>query len=248
MVTKCIAISEDGAIEYCMLTKEYLEGALDVMRKSFFMFETVSVAVELPLSPLAVTELNELVLRTISDGVSIVAVDKITRNVAGISLNKMNLPNAEHDMYLPNYRDSCKTPQAKALIQFMIDIDSECNLFESINVDCVIEIMFLAVMPDYLGKGIAKQLNQLSVDIIRKLYDGENIKISLTGDSLPLGPRPLAVSAYYTSVVTQKIGEKQGFQRAASISYDKWSYNGKLFSETIGPETPNATVDYFLFK
>lgn len=247
MAPKIIATNENGTIDYCMLTKEYLEGAMDVMRKSFFIYETVSIAVELPLNPQAIAELDELVLRTIKDGVSIVAVDSGTKKVVGIALNKINVPTPEDDNYYPNYRDACKTPEAKALLQFMINIDHECDLFKLLNIDCFIEIVFLATMPDYLGQGIAKKLNQLSVDISRQLYNGKNIKESITGDKLDLGPVPLAVTAYYTSIVTQKIGEKQGFKRAASASFTKWAFNGKRFSDSIGPETPTATIDYFLF-
>lgn len=80
-----------GTIEYVSLTADKLEQALSVMKESFFIYENVSIAVELDKSPEGRKELEELSLNAARDGVSIIAVEKATGNVIGVSFNKLQV-------------------------------------------------------------------------------------------------------------------------------------------------------------
>lgn len=62
------------------------------MRKSFFIDENVSIAVELYKFPNAIKELEELCIRAGNDGVSVVAVEKESGQVVGASFNKIQVP------------------------------------------------------------------------------------------------------------------------------------------------------------
>lgn len=61
------------------------------MRKSFFIDEKVSIAVELYKHPKAIKELEELCVRAAYDGVSVVAVEKSSGLVAGALFNKLQV-------------------------------------------------------------------------------------------------------------------------------------------------------------
>lgn len=61
------------------------------MRKSFFIDENVSIAVQLQKHPNAIKELEELSINAAKDGVSIVAIEKSSGTVAGASFNKIQV-------------------------------------------------------------------------------------------------------------------------------------------------------------
>lgn len=82
---------ENGQIEFESLSDETLEGALDVIRKSFFLYESVSTGVELNSEPGASEELEELCLNAAKDGVSVVAIDIATNEVVGVAFNKIQV-------------------------------------------------------------------------------------------------------------------------------------------------------------
>lgn len=86
---------EDGSIEFESLTDETLEGALDVIRKSFFICENVSKGVDLTSEPGASKELEELCLHAAKDGVSVVAVDVDSGDVVGVAFNKIQVTDTE---------------------------------------------------------------------------------------------------------------------------------------------------------
>lgn len=126
----------------------------------------------------------------------------------------------------------------------MKEVDEACDLFAYSNAECILELMFLATMKEHRGKGIGRKLCEVSMKVGKILLSGKNIKQSLTGEQLPLDPRPKAVSALFTSSTSQKIGKSLGLVRAIEIDYNRWRFNGKTFAERIGPETPCVTLEY----
>lgn len=83
--------TQDGRIEFESLTDETLEGALDVIRRSFFLYESVCIGVDLNSEAGAREELEELCLFAAKDGVSVVAKDITTNKVVGVSFNKIQV-------------------------------------------------------------------------------------------------------------------------------------------------------------
>lgn len=83
--------TENGQIEFESLSDETLEGALNVIRKTFFFYESVCVAVDLMSEPGASEELEELCLYAAKDGVSVVAIDITTNEVVGVAFNKIQV-------------------------------------------------------------------------------------------------------------------------------------------------------------
>lgn len=83
--------TDNGQIEFESLTDETLEGALNVIRTSFFQYEPISMAVNMISEPGACEELIELCLNTAKDGVSVVAIDINSNQVVGVTFNKIQV-------------------------------------------------------------------------------------------------------------------------------------------------------------
>lgn len=126
----------------------------------------------------------------------------------------------------------------------MVDFDKRCNLFKILNVDCLLEILFLSTLPAHRGKKISSKLCEASLMLAEALYRGENVKVSVDGGDLSLEPVPKAVWSIFTSFITQRLGEKFGFKREVVVSYDDLSYEGEKYSSKIDAKTPYATIEY----
>lgn len=239
--------TKDGDIEFESLTEETLEGAMRVLRESFFLYESVSVAVDLVSEAGAPEELEQLCLDAAKDGVSVVAVHVATREVVGVAFNKIQLqggPAEKSAFELFGERCSCKS--SKGLVDFMINVDSRINLFNHFNVECIFEIMFLATLPSFGRRRIGELLVSSSIEIARELKRGKNVKtpVCVNGDnSIKNEPAvPSLVSAIATSTYSYKIMVKCGFENLVEVSYEELSYNGKKYSERIGKEHPQCVL------
>ncbi|XP_076756566.1 arylalkylamine N-acetyltransferase 1 isoform X2 [Xylocopa sonorina] len=238
---------EDGAIEFESLTNETLEGALNVIRKSFFVYESVCRGVDLLSEPGASEELEQLCLDAAKDGISVVAVDVDTGEVIGVAFNKMQvLKSPAEKSAFEICSENCKYKSSKALVDFMIDIDARIDMFKHYNTDCIFEIMFLATMPSNQKRRIGELLVSTSIEVAKELKKGNSVKtpVTINGDSTikNLESVPSLVSAIMTSNYSQKIAAKCGFEKLFTISYKDFSFNGKTFSERIGDEHPNSCL------
>lgn len=83
--------AQNGEIEFESLTTETLEGALQVIRDSFFRYESVCTGVELLNEPGASEELVELCRDAAKDGVSVVAIEVATGKVVSVAFNKIQV-------------------------------------------------------------------------------------------------------------------------------------------------------------
>lgn len=128
----------------------------------------------------------------------------------------------------------------------MAELDSKCDLFTLLNVDCIFEIMFLATHPIYRGRQISTKLCEASIQLAQRLNCGENVKVSLDGSDLKLEPTPKAVSAIFTSFITQRIGEKLKFSTALVVNYNDISFEGETYSSKIDAKSRYTTVEYKL--
>lgn len=232
-----------GRFDFVSVTAETLQGGLQVMRDSFFNDENVAIATEVCLNPAAKKELEELCVRAAKDGVSLVAVDKNNGKVAAVAFNKLQVKKfAGDDTYFENYLKNCKEDSSKALVQFMIDADAAYDLFEHCQADCLIEIMFLATLPEYRKMGLGLKLMETTIELAKELVNGNMVKVPLSGCPIQLQPVPTVVSAIFTTIVTQIMGEKIGFKKAIEISYNNFFYKGRTFASKIGPDTPFITL------
>lgn len=216
------------------------------MRKSFYIYENACKAVNLSKNPQSIDELEQLTIKAAEDGVTIIAIDTIKNKVVGAAFNKLQVKNKPGETnFFTSFANSLKTSQARAIIKFMNDVDDLCNLFDYCQVDCLLEIMFLAVLPEYGCRGIGKELCKLSIEIAKQLSKGINVKKPLQKDQkFALEPIPKVVSAIFTSFISQKIGKALEFEVATEQSYDLFEFEGKNFSSAIGKETPKTSLQF----
>lgn len=80
------------------MTGDTFEGALNVIRKSFFVYENVCKAVDLLSESGASKELEELCVDAAKDGVSVIAVDTNSKKVIGVAFNKIQVKK-KHSVY-----------------------------------------------------------------------------------------------------------------------------------------------------
>lgn len=82
---------EDGQIEFESLTSDNFEGALDLLRNSFYPDENIARGSEVAQDNYAVEELNKLAIDAARDGVSVVAIDISIGQVVGVAFNKIQV-------------------------------------------------------------------------------------------------------------------------------------------------------------
>lgn len=248
MATRTWGTTPDGRYEFVSLTNETLPAAMNVMRRAFFGEETVSIACELPNNPEAAAELEDMIIHAAEDGVSIIAVEAATGEVAAAAINIFELaPQLQESDYFIDYQAKCKTPNAKYLLQFMIDMGNELDIFKHYQVDVLLEIMFMATLKEHRGHGLAKALFQCSIELAKQLKDGNDVRTMLSGVPKPL-PLPKLVTALCSSFITQKIAQQLGFENLKMVDFHKWTFNGRSFADVIGPETPATSIDCFVLK
>ncbi|XP_011068339.1 PREDICTED: uncharacterized protein LOC105154479 [Acromyrmex echinatior] len=238
---------ENGQIEFESLSDDTLEGALNVIRKSFFLYEKICIAVELNSEPGASKELEELCLYAAKDGVSVVAVDVTTSEVVGVAFNKIQMPsNSSEKSFFECFSENCRYKSSKALVDFMIDVDSRTNLFKHYYVNCILEIMFLATLPNYGKRRIGEMLVASSLELGKELRSSKNVRIPITihGSNKVTNANavPTLVSAIMTSNYSYLIAMKLHFDQLLKVSYDEYEYNGKKYSERINSQEHRQCV------
>lgn len=123
----------------------------------------------------------------------------------------------------------------------------QINLFNALQVDCLMKIVVLGVLPEYRGKGIAKEICKLSVEIGQKLYNGINIKYSVKNTILDVEPRPKGIGVLFSSFISQKIGRYLNLIIASQQFNDMWKVletdgaNKNIAAKTI-------TLEYIKFN
>ncbi|KAG7212620.1 hypothetical protein KM043_012909 [Ampulex compressa] len=224
--------TEDGNIEFESLTKDTLEGALKVLRESFFPFENVCIATGVNSESIAREELEQLVLDAARDGISVVAVDVVTGQVVGVAFNKLQIPDTTGGKTsFELFGESCKSKRSKALVDFMVEVDAKIDLFKHYNVDCILEIVFLATLQQYGKRRVGELLVSSSIELARELKRGHHVKTLVDIDGSGVIHRasavPSLVSAIMTSAYSRKIALKLGFENLMEISYDQFEFDGQ---------------------
>lgn len=239
--------TDNGEVEFESLTSETLQGALRVIRESFFKYESVSNAVDLLSEPGAAEELEELCLDAAKDGVSVVAIEVATGQVVAVSFNKIQiLPPAGAKGSFEKFVENCKHASSRALVEFMLDVDSRANIFEHHNVQTILEIMFIATLPSHGRRRLGELLAAASVEIARQLKSGNDVKtpVEINGVATIANRNavPEICSAICTSNYSYKLFGKVGFDTLITAQYTEFEFKGKKYSQRIGEEHKSCAV------
>lgn len=149
---------------------------------------------------------------------------------------------AVEEPFFENFAKACKQERSRELIMYMQVADDYCNLFEQCKVDCLLELMFLVVHPEYCNKKIGEYLTKATIEIATRLLDGENVKVSINDEALCLEPRPKLLAALFTSTISQRLGSKCGFEVAAKINYKDVYYQGQSYASILGNANPDTAL------
>ncbi|CAG9806245.1 unnamed protein product [Chironomus riparius] len=202
-------------IEFIPYNSTYYDQTIEVIRKAFFKYETVSVGSEIDQNVEAQRDLEGLCDDALKKSdVSIIARDVELDKIVGVAINVKQTKQVGSDekSYFERISDECKTKSAKSLMNFMIAADAKVDLFEKFNVDSLFEIMFLAVLKEYGRQGIGYELCKYSID------NAKNNDLKL-------------ISSLFTGRNTHAIGRKLGFEVVFEESFNNYSFNGKTFAE-----------------
>nr|CAI5863514.1 unnamed protein product [Callosobruchus analis] len=223
-----------GKLEIIRLPQERIQEGLEVLEAGFYPHESVCRALGIASAAEAVDDLNRLCVGVAKDGVSMIAVDKTTNKVAGVAFNKLQVNSNDDDAgYFEKFSNTCKHPASRRLMEAMIEADSLCNLFERCNTDCLLEIMFLSILPEYRKMNMGFKLCEASMELAMTFRQG---------------PIPGAMCALFTSPVSQKIGKKLGMTVAARLAYADIHFNGKSFADILEPNNKDVAVEYKILK
>lgn len=142
--------------------------------------------------------------------------------------------------YFERFSDNCRYKSSKALVDFMINMDSRINLFKHYNVNCILELMFLVTHSAYGKRRIGELLITSSLELGKELKRGKNVKTPVTihgNDELSNADKiPTLASAIMTSNYSQRIAAKLHFDQLIEVFYDEFEFNGKKYSEKIDQE------------
>ncbi|KAL3280985.1 hypothetical protein HHI36_004210 [Cryptolaemus montrouzieri] len=212
---------------------------MDIVEKSFLNQENVCIALGIPKDPIAKQDLKDLCLEAAEDGISFIALDKTEHaegRVVGFVINKLQV-NEPGPSFFEKHAARCRSRNAKELIQIMIDIDDKCQLFENSQVDCIGEIMFMGILPEYTNNKLGTYLGIASVECLLFLKLGVNLKLDLDGNPMPIQPVPRGVCCIYSSKYIKNIWKNVPDDNisfiAIEIPYKAFHRNGKLFSDFI---------------
>ncbi|CAH1638787.1 unnamed protein product [Spodoptera littoralis] len=193
-------ITEDGKYRIESLSAATFPGALRVITESFCQDESVSIGTEVNKNPVAAEELLELCADAALDGVSLVATSD----------------SSEKPFFEIFAEERCTQPSSRALIEWMAEVDGKCNFFEKYNVDCSLEIMFLATLREHRHQKLGRILCSTSIDLAKRLKNGPVSQISVQdlgpkysnmAARKPINKVPKICQALWTSEPTQKIGK-----------------------------------------
>ncbi|ALC46663.1 CG31248 [Drosophila busckii] len=225
----------EGKYELRSLSEADLEEALDVNDAAFFAHESVCIGCEinLPENEQARKELRQLCVITAQDGVSLFIRHVESGRIVSVAFNKLQFapPNGEEPFFVKFRNEHVKSPQAQALMNYMINMDTRIDVCAMYNIDCVLELMYLGTLPEFGCLGLGRALTEYTVKLAKEFAQGKNL------EDVPKelhDKRPAAVTALWTSIYTQKIGKSLNFKVLNTVPFTEFKFDGKGFDERIG--------------
>lgn len=83
--------ADEKEIDYIRYSLEYMDGAMNVIRKGYLQFEPICQACKISRNEPACMEVEKLCLYIMGNGVSILARDKETGVIVGVILNMLEV-------------------------------------------------------------------------------------------------------------------------------------------------------------
>jgi len=199
--------TENGKL--AIITPDLYDQAFDILVNHFFPDAPLSKAFGVTWSKV----LEKAVLEDLKTNISICMISKDTEEIMGITVSGII---RKTDPPLDSSNIECE--RLKSLLTFMTHKDDEINFFECYNVDEAVHFFTLGVKRKYRRMGLGDRLLAAAVAMSREL----GFK---------------AVKSEATSIYSQRIFEKQGFDIVLTMPYDSYYYNGRPLIDLTGEHT-----------
>ncbi|KAK9693269.1 ANTH domain [Popillia japonica] len=162
-------------------------------------------------------------LHTMEDGLSLMATDPDTGEIAGIALNGISR-RGEVEEALKSM-GNVENIQYHHIFGLLFNLNKEADLFNKYGIDEIFELRILCVSPKYRGRGIASKLFAASEKI-----------------AVERGFKMIKVDA--TSYFTQKVCESNGLHTVNEINYKKFKdEHGKhIYGKCLEVNIANGNV------
>ncbi|XP_068904244.1 uncharacterized protein [Tenebrio molitor] len=224
--------NKDNTLEYRQLTSDYVEEALTIMEKTFIREENVSRAYGIAKNPHSVAEERNLMRDIVKDGVSIVVIDKSNNKVVGASLNKIHVrPAPGEKTYHGKFEDMSNESSSRSCAKF--DDYTVSTFFELCQVDCLLELTMVGLLPEYRKDGNGRLIYQTVIDLGRGLATGVNTKQPVDGQELALEPVPEIITGVCTTEKAWARAKYLGFKLVTEVGFDKFSFEGKTLADVV---------------
>lgn len=95
-------------------------------------------------------------------------------------------------------------------------------MYTKYSVECKMEIIFLAVLPEFGHRGIGTNLFKYSIQLAENIRNGTASQQDVPPGGKPLKPK--LVSTICTSLYPQKIAKKLGFKDLLEVPFENTSF------------------------
>ncbi|KAI4480566.1 hypothetical protein M0804_010119 [Polistes exclamans] len=253
-------ILRESGIDYVLLTKDRLEDALRIQANTM-VHENIAIGLGMFEEPGAPEEMQLIFKEVVKDGISIIALDSDTKEMAGVVFNKMHARNldeiirffylkiplkeGDEDALGRYVNKNIKHRSCIELIRFLNNFESKVNIFEKYDTDAILEMFYIATDTKYRRRGIGLGLTKSSFALGKMLQKGEIKKVSMGGQIVLENAIPNIAIAIYSSNYSIRIGEKLGGECLAELLYEDYTFNGKKMSERIDSNHKRVTLIAF---
>ncbi|KAK3923672.1 Dopamine N-acetyltransferase [Frankliniella fusca] len=201
------------------------EAVLDVLTRGFFPRESACLMAGVAASPEGARQLLDLVSIALKDGLSVAAY--LGDEMVGCSVNKLQVKPAPGEAsFFERFADErAPDPAANWTMHFMMRVDARADLFAEAGAGCdrLLELMFLAVVPEAGRRGVGVRLAAETVAVAREH-----------------GLR--AVSAIFTSDHSRAIGRRLGFRELAVAEHADFQFDGKSVLDRLSPAQQRSVL------
>ncbi|XP_030378358.1 dopamine N-acetyltransferase [Scaptodrosophila lebanonensis] len=188
-------------MEYKLIPADRYDDVIDHLRNTFFADEPLNKAAGLCRPGVGNRELEHHSLETLSDGLSLMAIDEDGR-IAGVILNGILRP-GDTERALAQLELS-SDDNFKKIFELLYTHGLQSKLFSRFGVDRAFDVRILSVDARFRGQGIAKELVRRSERVARDC-------------GFPI------MKADATGIFSQKILRSNGFEMLSEQLYGKYT-------------------------
>lgn len=120
----------------------------------------------------------------------------------------------------------------RGLMTYVVSVEGKFNIIAHNKSDCYIETTFLGTHHEYGKKGIGEALMSHTIELAQLIKDGQYLDL-LPEELRSSGKRMGFLLALFSSIYSQKIGEKLGYVTHYRAPYTEYEYKGKSLAELI---------------